>query len=590
MRTIGKALAVSFRTKSRFSLMITLLGFPAALLSVGIAKVLGRFTDSVQQLYYGQESVGRAAECLIVMILLYAVQAIYHAAERYCVEIDKISVNHFIEKTVMDCSASVEYKYIENENNYRERLTFMEQYGAERVAVSMNQTVKMLHHFIAFLTVTIALADVDWRLPVILLVTCIPAVWIARAQNDETYLNNTKSMKEAAMSVHLFYIAAGAEDHCRAMNTVRFTGSYPWLKKKWREVSDDFVEKKKRIAKKYLGWNMVADCLRNGVYLVVLLIAAGRLYRDPSLGLGVFTSVYLLARQLQTAAGNMLISGSTLVGDIPYIKDFFELQEIPKEPQGKTVSPMQNADIVCEHMSFSYPNADKEALHDINVTIRQGEKIAIVGHNGSGKSTFVNLLCGMYEPTNGSITVGGQKVYDILQTVRDMISVVFQNFGRYEASLRTNITIGDTEKIPSDEGIMRLAKRTGADMIIDEQPGRLDEEVGSFSARGNNLSGGQWQKIALTRALYRDKSRIIILDEPTAALDPVAEADLYRNFAKLTGDKTTLLISHRLGIATVVDRILVFDGGRIVEDGTHEELLALGGVYAKLYEAQAAWY
>lgn len=135
-----------------------------------------------------------------------------------------------------------------------------------------------------------------------------------------------------------------------------------------------------------------------------------------------------------------------------------------------------------------------------------------------------------------------------------------------------------------------MVEKTGASQIIEAQPSGLDEEVGSFSEKGNDLSGGKWQKIALTRALLRKKSRIIILDEPTAALDPVAEANLYQDFAELTGDKTTLLISHRLGFSTVADHILVFEDGRIVEDGSHKELMKMRGVYAKLYEAQAVWY
>lgn len=590
MKTFGKALKVSFRTKSICSLVISILGIPVAFLPALTAEALGQFTNSAQVLYLEEGSISYTSRLLGMIVFFYMIQAIYRAADRYYAEVDKVAVNHFIEETVMDCSASVEYKYIENENHYRDRLTFMEQYGAERVAGSMNLTIKMIHHLITFITVTLAMSAVDWRLAFILLITCIPAVKIACAQNDENYRNNTKNMREAAMSVHLFYIAAGAQDHCRSMNTVRFTGAYPWLKKKWRAVSDDFIEKKRTIAHKYLCWNIVADCLRNGVYLIVLLLTAYRLYQNPALGLGVFTSIYLLSKQLQNAAANMLISCSTLIGDIPYMRDFFELQGIAKEPCENATELIQNAEIICEHMCFSYPNSDKEVLHDINLKICQGEKIAIVGHNGSGKSTFVNLLCGMYEPTCGNLTVGGKKIYNALQSVRNIISVVFQNFGRYETTLRTNITIGDNKRTATEEELILLAKRTGAEQVIQKQPDGLEEEVGSFSERGNNLSGGQWQKIALTRALYRDNSRIIILDEPTAALDPIAEAELYRNFIDLTEDKTTLLISHRLGITSVVDRILVFDGGRIIEDGCHEELMKKNGVYAKLYKAQAEWY
>ena len=213
-----------------------------------------------------------------------------------------------------------------------------------------------------------------------------------------------------------------------------------------------------------------------------------------------------------------------------------------------------------------------------------------MGRNGSGKSTFINLLCGIYEPAKGQVQVGNLKVYDHLASVRNAISVAFQNFGRYETSLRNNVTVGDTSRTVEDQEILDLAAGTGADQVIAAQKDGLSEMIGSFSERGNNLSGGQWQKLALTRALIRKKSRIIILDEPTAALDPMAEARLYRRFTGLTEDKTTLLISHRLGIASVVNRILVFDKGRIVEDGSHEELMARDGVYARMYRAQAKWY
>jgi ATP-binding cassette subfamily B protein len=200
------------------------------------------------------------------------------------------------------------------------------------------------------------------------------------------------------------------------------------------------------------------------------------------------------------------------------------------------------------------------------------------------------LLCGLYEPSKGKVTVGGVNLSENLRAVRRAITVVFQSFGRYETTIRDNITIAAGAQELSNEKLKSLAVSTGAAEFIEKQPSGFDEEVGTFSETGNNLSGGQWQKIAMTRALCREEARVMILDEPTAALDPMAEASLYRDFAKLTGDKTTILISHRLGITSVVDRILVFDGGRIVEDGSHVELMAKNGQYAKMYLAQAQWY
>lgn len=590
LRIIGRALGVSIKTKKWYSLLVSLIGFPIALVPAAISGTLGEFTNQVQAFGVGETDMMNPLRLLLVMIALYLIQEIYEVASNFCKSVDTNAVNRFILEAVIDCSAAVEYKYIENEANFKERLSFVEQWGARRVSESINLVIKILHYTITFVSVTISLWAVDWRVVALLLATSIPAVWIAGAQNDENYKHQMRNMDDAMMITRLCQMACGIGSQAKALNTVRFTGSYPWLKKRWREQADHYVEMKRSISQKFLGKHIVADLLRNGVFLFALLLTVWKIYQNPAVGLGVFMSVYLLSKQLQNVTGKLFTSGTALVSDVPYMKDFFALEEIAREPKEREAVTFTDADIVCENMSFSYPNSDKEALKEINVTIRQGEKIAIVGHNGSGKSTFVNLLCGMYEPTRGTVTVGGRKVYECLQSIRKAISVVFQNFGQYETSLRENIVIGDNTRMADDAEIMKLAGSTGADKVISEQPGGLSEEVGTFSDTGNNLSGGQWQKIALTRALYRKNSRIIILDEPTAALDPMAEAELYRNFTKLTGDKTTLLISHRLGITSVVDRILVFDGGRIVEDGSHEELMKLGGVYAKMYEAQAQWY
>ena len=176
------------------------------------------------------------------------------------------------------------------------------------------------------------------------------------------------------------------------------------------------------------------------------------------------------------------------------------------------------------------------------------------------------------------------------QELRNGISVIFQDFAHYEATLRENITVSDASRKLSDKEIEELARNIHVEDVIEEQPEGLEGLLGHLSQKGNDLSGGQWQKIALLRAVYRSNTNIMILDEPTAALDPLSEAELYRNFSEITGDRTTILISHRLGITKLVDRILVFDDGRIIEDGSHQELMEKRGHYYDMYQAQASWY
>lgn len=585
-----KALQVSFRTKSKLSLLVNLLGFAVAFVPVWISITLRRFTDHVQLMSQGQETLMNALTIFLILIVLYLIQTGYTFAHDYCSEVDRQRTTKYIKKTVIDCASRVEYKYIENEGDFREKLEFAERFGGAQVAQSMQQTIVVLQQLIAFFTIITVLADVSVWIVVILLLTCIPAVVLSIMQKDEDYKNKTKNMKDGAMSVHLFYMASGANENCKSMNDVRFNGIYPWIKERWRTVSLRYLKKKNSLTRKHVIYNSIADILRNCVYIGILLLVAKEIYENPAIGLGIFMLVSTLAVQLQTATTKVFVGAAQFFGDIKFMHDFFELAATPQEKLEDNPQILDHADIVFNDVNFTYPNSAGQALKNLNITIRQGEKIAIVGENGSGKSTFANLLCGMHQPTTGEIRISGLNMKDHLSTVRNAISVVFQNFGRYETSMRGNITISDKDRQVTDEELMTLAKKTDAYSFIQSQPHGLDEMVGTFSEGGNNLSGGQWQKIAITRAMYRDKARIMVLDEPTSALDPVAEAQLYRDFAQITCDKTTILISHRLGITSIVDRILVFADGRIIEEGNHEQLLAKGGQYADMYHAQARWY
>jgi ABC-type multidrug transport system fused ATPase/permease subunit len=326
------------------------------------------------------------------------------------------------------------------------------------------------------------------------------------------------------------------------------------------------------------------------------LVTAWEIYTNPIVGLGVFTLVFTLSGQMQSVTGDFLVGILTLAQNIPYMKEFFALDMLEREPTNDNGVPqddsnhINNGSIHFQNVCFSYPSTEKEVLRDISVMIKDGEKIAIVGENGSGKSTFISLLCGMFEPDQGQIKVGGADISNDYLKVRNSISVVFQDFAHYEASLRENITVSDKNRKATNADIIDLLKKINVYDVIEEQDNGLDELVGSFSQKANNLSGGQWQKISIARAAYKQDAKIMILDEPTSALDPIAEAQLYRNFATLTGDKTTVLVSHRLGITSIVDRILVFKDGTIIEDGSHRQLMDINGHYAQMYRAQAQWY
>jgi ATP-binding cassette subfamily B protein len=243
-----------------------------------------------------------------------------------------------------------------------------------------------------------------------------------------------------------------------------------------------------------------------------------------------------------------------------------------------------------ENVCFHYREAGRPCLEDVSLAIGPGEVVALVGENGAGKSTLIKLLCRMYDPTRGRITIDGTDIRNFSKVdLRNAISVVFQDFVQYALSARDNIWFGDVKLASTDPAILQSSKRAGADNFVRKLTKGYDSVLGTLFEGGEELSTGQWQKIALARAFLRT-SQLIILDEPTSALDPTSEFEVFEKFRQLAQGRSTLLISHRLSTVKMADRIYVLSGGKIIEQGTHDELVEQGTNYANLYNAQAASY
>lgn len=584
---VARALRVSIITKGMTSIIVSVLGLAAAFLPMLISLTLKQFTDQIQLLsQVGTMALGDTLTFFMVLAVFYVTQTTYLFIQSYYGELDRLNIFRYIKSTLLRLSCNVKYKYIENYDDFIERVRFTNDETGQRVAKSIQTMIIWFQNLITFISLLYILLNVSVWIVVCILVTSIPAVVLSSMQKDEEYRVKTKWIKEGAWVAHT-YLVNSEQD---AMNEVRFLGLYPYLKSHWRDLANRYLNVKNQMTRKHVIYNSIADVLRNGVLIGVLLIAVYQIFRNPLIGLGTFTLVLTTTGLMQEVTAKLFVSPADFLSDIPYMRDFFNLEKLEHEAADLDVEPLHDADICFEQAHFTYPGATTQAICDLSVTIRQGEKIAVVGKNGSGKSTFVSLLCGLHTIDSGSALIGGLPISENLSVVRRTISAVFQDFARYEASLRDNITISDQSKKLNEKNFASLMKRVGVHDIANQQKNGFDEIIGTFNEKGNNLSGGEWQKVAIARAAYRVDARIMVLDEPTAALDPLAEAKLYRDFAQLTGDKTTILISHRLGITSVVDRILVFDMGQIVEDGTHNQLMELKGIYAEMYNAQAQWY
>jgi len=271
--------------------------------------------------------------------------------------------------------------------------------------------------------------------------------------------------------------------------------------------------------------------------------------------------------------------------------EFLDLKHTVSEPiQARPVpQPMQRG-IVLDHVSFQYPGGTRKALEDVSLFIRPGEVVAFVGQNGSGKTTLIKLLCRLYDPTGGTITIDGVDLRQFAtKALRHEIAIIFQDYAHYHLTARENIWLGNTLLPPDHERVSAAARRSGVDDVIRALPHGYDTMLGKQFKDGEELSIGEWQKVALARAFMRD-AQIIVLDEPTSSMDAKAEYEAFQSFRRLVSGRTAILISHRFSTVRMADRIYVLKHGSVIEGGSHEELIKRQGVYADLFEKQARSY
>lgn len=353
----------------------------------------------------------------------------------------------------------------------------------------------------------------------------------------------------------------------------------------WRETTRKIFDRYSRITHTLLRTQAIVSLLKiTYISFAVITLILG--FLSGKIALGVLVSILNSIGDLFSILTTTSYSISTLgtrTYEIGYFKEFLDFEE---QTHG-TESLPSGCDIVFENVTFRYPGTERDILHNLSFRIKTGEKIALVGVNGAGKSTIVKLLCGLYVPDSGKITIGGKDITTLSEDARHKaVAVVFQDFGSYQLTLRENIAFGNINKLNSDKELEEALFLAGGDSIA---ANGLDVPLGRLDEKGVDLSKGQWQRIAVARAFLSD-SDFILLDEPTASLDPIAESRLYESFASVLAKRGSILISHRLASAKLAERILVLEGGEVIESGSHEELMKNGGLYSVMYEEQSGWY
>ena len=423
----------------------------------------------------------------------------------------------------------------------------------------------------------------------LLFIAVLPAFLGESYFNNRTYSLSRRQTPERRELDYIRFIGASDE----TAKEVKIFDLSGFLIDRFRQLSGKFYKDNKLISVKRSIWGTALSLLGTAAYYgAYIFIISKALSGKLSIGDLIFMAGSF--RQLRTLMEGILSRFTAVSQGAIYLKDFFDFFKIqPAIKLSPNARPFPNPiklGFVFEDVGFKYAHSERWANRHLNFTLHAGEKLALVGENGAGKTTLVKLLARLYDPTEGRILLDGYdlKEYD-LAALRKQVGVIFQDYLRYQMTVAQNIAVGNISQQQNRELIVDAAKQSMADILVQRLPDKYDQALGKRFNQGVELSGGEWQKIALARAYMKD-AQLFILDEPTAALDARAEYEVFQRFADLTKGKTAVLISHRFSTVRMANRILVLDKGMLLEEGSHEALLAKNGRYAELFNLQAKGY
>lgn len=449
----------------------------------------------------------------------------------------------------------------------------------ETLSATFNHTMRFVRAGISVVSIAVVLTRYSiWLLPLSLL-SVLPYLYARVIRGKEFYYVKSHQAKNTRLLKYLWGLFTTRQT-AKEMRVMGFDG---YITDKWRNTRDGVNEELWAVEKRDALSLLTCDGIRiigYGASVIVVLILTLR----GQVSIGVFGAAIAAFLSMQNGMQSFLECLGRFPEQISYASDYFSFLDMPVESNGNIIYDGLQEKIEFKGVSFKYPNSEKYALNSIDLTIGKGEKIAILGENGSGKTTLSKLLLGLYKAENGQILYDDISLEDLEKnSFYRTVSAIAQDYVTYNLTLRENVAISNIDKLDDDSKILAALEDFDSD-DFDNLDIMMGREFG-----GIELSGGQWQKLAIARGLFRD-SEIILLDEPTSALDPLIETEILRRFIDATKDKTALIISHRVGLCKLVDKILVMKDGRIAEVGTHEDLMGMKGEYNKLYTAQEKWY
>ncbi|MGB8699343.1 MAG: ABC transporter ATP-binding protein [Thermosynechococcaceae cyanobacterium] len=537
------------------------------------------------------DKAGAFQQALLLLILLGCVMlltSIFASVAELVSSAQSQRVSDHMQELLFEKSVAIDLEFYENAQYY-DTLQRAQQEAPFRPNQILNRIAQIAQNGISLIGILALLLSLYWGLVAVLIAAALPALWVRLKFANETYQWGRKRTALNRKAIYLSMMLA-YDQFAKEIRLFNLGGTF---RDRCREVRNQIYRENLQLMSRRtlasLGAEVFAECLTVGVFIYIAYQTI-----QGHLKIGDLVLYQQALQRGETALQAVLSGLSGLYEDNLFLNNLYEFLNL--QPKIRDVAhpvafpnPIQQG-IVLDQVSFQYANTDRQALHDISLTLRPKETIALVGENGSGKTTLVKLLCRLYEPTSGRITVDGIDIRDVaIADLRQNLGVIFQDYAQYHFSARENIWLGNIQLPLLDKRVEQAARRAGAHDVIESLPKGYETILGKFFETGEELSIGQWQKVALARAFLRS-AQLIVLDEPTSAMDPKAEFEVFQMFRDLTQDQMAVIISHRLSTVRMADRIYVMSQGRIAEQGTHEALMRLKGLYSNLFDIQAQSY
>jgi ATP-binding cassette subfamily B protein len=591
-RYVVRALELVWVTSRRLTMLIAMLTLlagmlPAAVAWVGQLIVDGVVSAAAQHRAAGHADLGTVLSYVGLEGLIVALLAGVQRALSACQSLLRVQLGQRVNVMILEKALTLQLRHFEDSEFY-DKLTRARREASVRPLSLVTGIFGLVQNTVSLVSYGVLLAHFSPWAVLLLVVGGLPVFvaeakfsgdafrlfrWRAPETRMQTYLETVLAREDSAKEVKLYELGS------------KLLGRY-------REIFARLYGEDRRLTLRRNAWGFTLGLAGTlafyAAYGWVALAAV-----SGTITLGQMTMYLLLFKQGQSAVSAILSAVGGMYEDNLYLSNLFEYLEQDVEPEsGVAVRGPHPADgLRFEGVSFHYPGAEETALSDIDLHIRPGESLALVGENGAGKTTLIKLLTRLYEPDRGRILLDGLPLPEWdPHVLRRRIGVIFQDFNKYQLIVGENIGAGDVERFDDEAGWREAADKGMAGEVVDLLPQSYHTQLGRWFKGGRELSGGQWQKIALARAFMRTQADILVLDEPTATMDARAEATIFEHFRTLSAGRMVILISHRFSTVRMADHIVVIERGRIVERGNHSELVAAGGAYAQLFALQAAGY